>query len=110
MHENKWEAKLALKAIVFPHIKVFPLGYGFICNNTFGVDQNKKTILSYNWRLLNLQLHGFYHNDGKLIHYKGDKSECNVSTFITFYNLQYIVSNWKSSFILQIGVGMKSNI
>jgi hypothetical protein len=27
----------------------------------------QKITLSYNWRLLNLQLHGFYHNDGKLI-------------------------------------------
>ncbi len=41
--ENKWEAKLVLKAIVFPPIKVLPWGYGFMYNNTFDVNQNKKS-------------------------------------------------------------------
>lgn len=41
--KNKWEAKLVLKAIVFPLIKVLPSGYGFIYNNTSNVNQNKKS-------------------------------------------------------------------
>ncbi len=35
---------------------------------------------------------------------------CNVSTFITFYNMLWITTSPKSSFSLQVGIGMKSNI
>jgi hypothetical protein len=43
-HENKWEAKHALQAIIFPLVQVPPSRYGFICNIKSSMGKTKGLI------------------------------------------------------------------
>lgn len=60
-------SKTCFKRIFFPPIKVFPLGYGFIYNNTSSVDQDKKSCYVIIGDYSTYNYMDFTTNDGKLI-------------------------------------------